>query len=79
MTFMSRKISNDLENMGATAGNTLATKCDKAKCELFSICFRGSCYTRYKIKKKSQSISKQCRNFMLVVFTFSAGKPPRHP
>ena len=26
MTFMSRKISNDLENMGATAGNTLATK-----------------------------------------------------
>ena len=35
MTFMSRKISNDLANMGATAGNTLATKCDKAKCELF--------------------------------------------
>ena len=35
MTFMSRKISNDLENMGATAGNTLATKCDKAKCEHF--------------------------------------------
>ena len=26
MTFMSRKISNDLENMGATAGNTLVTK-----------------------------------------------------
>ena len=26
MTFMSRKISNDLENMGATARNTFATK-----------------------------------------------------
>ena len=76
MTFMSRKISNDLENMGATAGNTLVTK---QNVSFFSICFRGSCYTRYKIKKKSQSISKQCRNFMLMVFTFSAGKPPRHP
>ena len=31
MTFMSRKISNDLENMGATAGYIG----DKAKCELF--------------------------------------------
>ena len=49
MTFMSRKISNDLENMGATAGNTLATK---QNVSIFSICFRGSCYTRYKIKKR---------------------------
>ena len=31
MTCMSRKISNDLENMGATAGYIG----DKAKCELF--------------------------------------------
>ena len=34
-------------------------------------------YTRFK-KVFCQSMLKQCRNFMLMVFTFSAGKPPQH-
>ena len=75
MTFMSRKISNDLENMGATAGYIG----DKAKCEFFFPFVSEARAIQDTRLKKSQSISKQCRNFMLMVFTFSAGKPPRHP